>query len=71
MGEFTETQTKPGHPHGRDSNRGPKDNGSRPTEMPEQPHAGTLCHYESNPGKSRGGSMPEPIESHGMKKQRG
>ncbi len=71
VGDFVETQSKTGSLHSKDSNRGPKDSGTRPAEMPEQPHVGTLCKHEGNPGVSRGGSLPEPITARGMTKSRG
>jgi len=71
MGDFVQTQSGTGHPHKKDSNRGAKDRGFRPAEMPMQPHVGTLRRKESNPGKSRGGSLPAPIEAHGPTKSRG
>jgi len=65
-----ESQERVGAHRKVDSNRGPKDNGSRPAAMPEQPHVGTLRKKESNPGVSRGGALPEPIVARGPTKSR-
>jgi len=69
--EFEQTQPRVGHLKRADSNKGPKDNGTRPTVMPEQPHVGNLPKRESNPGRDSGGAVPAPIEAHGPTKGRG